>query len=67
MRICTFGSDNRFTYNDVRNRLHTIQLELKQFGIEILTYGADGDSRELKMMREHLKLGLVPKTSNVLI
>ena len=58
-----FRYDNKYTYSDVRNRLHTIQQELLKFGIEILTYGADGVSRELKMMREHLKLGLVQKRS----
>lgn len=61
MRICTFGSDNKLSFNDVRHRLQTIRAELEKFGIEILTYSADGDSRELKMMREHMKLGLVPK------
>ncbi|KAK4013193.1 hypothetical protein OUZ56_025427 [Daphnia magna] len=64
MRICSFGSDNKLSFNDVRHRLQTIRAELEKFGIEILTYSADGDSRELKMMREHMKLGLVPKICN---
>lgn len=63
MRICTFGSDNRFTYKDVQNRLSAIEAALKAHGIGILTYSSDGDTRELKMMRQHLQLGTVPTTS----
>ena len=61
LRICSFGSDNRFTHEDVRNRLSTIVEILKEMDIETLCYSADGDSRELKMMREALRLGTVPK------
>lgn len=57
LRICSFGSDNRFTSADVKNRLDFIKDILKKNDIEVLGYSTDGDSRELKMMREHLKLG----------
>nr|CAH0104307.1 unnamed protein product [Daphnia galeata] len=41
--------------------LTPLHLELKKFGIFILTNDADGDSRELKMMGKPLKLGFFPK------
>jgi hypothetical protein len=41
--------------------LKPLHLELKKFGIFILTNDADGDSRELKMMGKPLKLGFFPK------
>lgn len=62
IRLCTFGSDNKFTTDDVKNRAITIEKELNKEGIEVLTYSADGDSRELKMMRKRIKLGMrLPK------
>ncbi len=65
-RICSFASNNKFTAEDVKNRAETIEKSLKEAGIEILTYSADGDSRELKMMRHRLHLGwnISSKTSN---
>jgi hypothetical protein len=57
LRICSFGSDNRFTSADVKNRLDFIKDILKKNDIEVLGYSTDGDSRELKTMREQLKLG----------
>lgn len=43
---------------DVHNRARTIEKELNAAGIQMITYSADGDSRELKMMREHIRFGL---------
>lgn len=57
VRICSFGTDNRFTSDDVKNRLKTIRSELETIGIQVLTYSADGDSREMKVMRQSLQLG----------
>ena len=45
MRICCFGSNNTFTAVDVKKRLATIVSLLKEQGISVLTYSADGDSR----------------------
>ena len=56
-RNCSFGSTNRFTSDDVENRMNSIVLALKKEGIEVLSYAADGDSRELKMMRRISNLG----------
>ena len=62
IRLCAFGSNNKFTSDDVKNRLATIETALNQEGIEGLTYASDGDSRELKMMRQRIGLGIkVPK------
>jgi hypothetical protein len=37
-----------------------IEAELNKLGIRMLTYSADGDSREMKMMRQVLNLGALP-------
>ena len=58
IRIASWCSSNRFTSLDVHNRARTIEKELNAAGIQMITYSADGDSRELKMMREHIRLGL---------
>lgn len=57
IRLFAFGSDNRFTAVDVKNRLFYIKEQLLSVGIEVLTYSTDGDSREMKLMREMLQLG----------
>jgi hypothetical protein len=57
LRLLSFGSDNRFNSNDVKNRLNFIAQNLASDGIEVLGYSADGDSRELKVMKELLQLG----------
>ncbi len=65
LRICAFGSDNKFTAEDVTRRLNTIENELLKHGIKVLTYSADGDSRELKMMRQKIRLGVpLPRTNS---
>nr|CAH0104464.1 unnamed protein product [Daphnia galeata] len=63
IRICLFGSDNTFKTTDVKHRLETIVSLLKTEGIIVLTYSADGDSRELKAMREMLQMGVVQRTN----
>ena len=62
-RFCSFGTTNKFTADDVARRLNTITSALKKEGIETLTYSADGDSRELKVMRQILTLGHRPINS----
>jgi len=57
IRLFAFGSDNRFTAVDVKTRLFYIKEQLLSVGIEVLTYSTDGDSREMKLMREMLQLG----------
>ncbi len=57
LRICSFGSNNRFTSDDVENRMNSLVSSLKKEGVEVLSYAADGDSRELKMMRRISCLG----------
>ena len=62
-RICSFGSNNRFTTINVHNPLSSIVKALHEIGVRVLNYSADADSRELKMMRDILKLG-AKTTSN---
>jgi hypothetical protein len=38
-------------------RIVTCALQLKAFGIEVAAYSADGDSREMKVMRNRMRLG----------
>ena len=65
LRLCVFGSDNKFASEAVSNRLTTIKALLLKEGISVLTYSADGDSRELKVMRSELKLNVVnPQNCN---
>ena len=59
--VCSFGTNNKFTSFDVENRRMTIENEFKKVGITVLTYSADGDSKEMKMMRDRLQLGIAPK------
>ncbi|KAK4022794.1 hypothetical protein OUZ56_008242 [Daphnia magna] len=60
IRIASFCSNNRFTADDVKHRANYIEAELNKLGIRMLTYSADGDSREMKMMRQVLNLGALP-------
>jgi hypothetical protein len=46
LRLLSFGSDNRFNSNDVKNRLKFISQNIFSEGIAVLGYSADGDSRE---------------------
>ena len=61
LRISSFCSNNKFSSQDVHNRARTVKQMLNAAGIEILTYESDGDSRELKMMRETLRIGQILK------
>jgi DNA polymerase III delta prime subunit len=58
--IASFCSNNRFTADDVKHRANFIEAELNKLGIQMLTYSAEGDSREMKMMRQVLRLGSLP-------
>ncbi|XP_045029595.1 uncharacterized protein LOC123477582 [Daphnia magna] len=64
IRIASFCSNNRFTADDVKHRANYIEAELNKLGIRMLTYSADGDSREMKMMRQVLNLGALPPVSH---
>jgi hypothetical protein len=57
LRIFSIGSNNQFNSEDVENRLKSIVKALKDEGVEVLTYAADGGSRELKIMRRNSNLG----------
>lgn len=53
-----FGTDNKFTASDVTHRWNFIFEEAKKFNILILGASSDGDTRCLKSMRYHMKLGI---------
>ena len=57
IRLFLFGSDNKFNTEAVKNRLDFVIKSLTAVGIRVLTYSTDGDSREMKLMRDHLRLG----------
>jgi hypothetical protein len=65
VRICYFGTNNKFTAIDVENRIAYITSELKKNGIWVETYSADGDARELKMMRNTINLGISPPVRGI--
>lgn len=52
-----FGTDNRFTYKDVIQRWQRLKEEACKFGITILGFSSDGDTRLLKAMRVKSGLG----------
>lgn len=56
--ICSFGSNNKFNAGDVQRRVDTLENALSAAGVEVLSYSADGDSRELKAMRQRISLGI---------
>lgn len=55
--LMVFGSDNRYTANDVSKRWHHIVSKLKQLGIGVLSISSDSDPKFNKAMRMNSKLG----------
>ncbi|CAG9765751.1 unnamed protein product [Ceutorhynchus assimilis] len=50
--LCIFGSNNKFSYEDVINRWTFVVTEAHKYGIEIYGFSSDGDTRCLKAMKE---------------
>lgn len=48
-----FGTDNRFTANDVKSRWSYMIKTAEEFGIHVVGFSSDGDSRFMKSMREN--------------
>ena len=65
VRICYFATNNKFTSSDVQNQILFITSELNNNGIRVETYSADGDPRELKMMRDTLQLGICGRSHRI--
>ena len=63
--LACLSSDNRFDTEDVLKRWKYIYTECEKLNIEVISFGADGDSREMKSMRVSSELLL--KTSNPLL
>lgn len=55
--LCLFGTTNRFTAKDVKNRNDFIKETLSANGIQALGLSSDGDARLLKFMRSEINLG----------
>ena len=55
---------NKHKHKDVKSKIDFVGRELEKVGVSILTYTADGDARELKYMRQKLRLGFVPQNIN---
>lgn len=58
LRLFSIANANRYKSEDLASRMETLCEELAANGIETLVYSADGDSREMKFMRQMLHLGL---------
>lgn len=54
--LACMGTKNRFTSNEVLKRWKHITAEAKTRGITVASFGADGDSRELKSMKVSTQL-----------
>lgn len=49
--LACLGTNNKFTAEHVLRRWKYVFLECKKLGITVVSFGADGDSRELKSMQ----------------
>jgi len=49
--LSIFGTNYRFNHKDVINRWNTVEKMAEDFGIKILGYSSDGDTRLLKAMQ----------------
>lgn len=56
--LLLFGSDSKYSANDVKNRWKFIVRELAKIGIKTLTISSDSDPRYNSAMRELSKLGM---------
>ena len=54
--LACMGTSNKFTAEDVLKRWDYLFLECKKLGISVVSFGADGDSRELKAMQVSTQL-----------
>ena len=64
--ICYFATNNKFNSSDVQNWIAFITSELNNNGIRVETYSAEGDLRELKMMRDTLQLGICGRSHRII-
>lgn len=54
--LACMGSNNKFTAEDVLKSWTFLLLECKKLGIAVVSFGADGDSREMKAMQVSTQL-----------
>ena len=60
--LACMGSDNKFIFEDILKRWKFIFMECKKRGITVVSFGADGDSRELRARQISTQLNLSPKS-----
>ena len=58
--LACLSSDNKFTAEHVIQRWKYIHFECAKLGIDVISFGADGDSREMKTMRVSSQLQYRP-------
>ena len=63
--LSCFGTDNKFTGEDVLKRWKYVYDELKKRGITVMNFAADGDSRLLRAMRVSLSMVSVETDNNL--
>lgn len=62
--LACLGTDNKFTAEVLSKRWRYIFTECKKRGISVVSFGADGDSRELKSMQSSSQLQFSSKISS---
>lgn len=55
--LLIFGTDRKYTSEDIRKRWSYIVDELRKRDIEVLSFSSDSDPKFNSVMRQHLKLG----------
>ena len=58
IRLYAFGTNNKFTAVDTKNRMDHVIQQLQSVGIKVLVLATDGDSRAMKLMRICSQLGV---------
>ena len=59
--LCCIGTDNKFCNKLVLKRWKYIHFECQKRGIKVVSFGADGDSRELKAMQTSMQICISTK------
>lgn len=51
--LCIFGTNNKFTSEDVKKSCNASRTELQKYEINAVRFSSDGDARLLKAMRDN--------------
>lgn len=61
------ASDNRFTSQNNIKKIKTITENLKAFGIEVVCFGYDGDSKFLKSQKVLMNFGIAKRYREIIV